>query len=160
MAGAGPRGMLRGSLNRLEGRELEGIHAGPTPGARAALIALAACALLGLVSCAGIKKTLDGPPLPIPSGATRVDVLLDEYTITMPASIHAGSIAFVIKNKGDYDHNFRITGDAVDQKLGADLKTGDVVVLTLELKPGSYTIIDPVQDFATVGMKRDLTVTP
>jgi hypothetical protein len=98
------------------------------------------------------------PELPI-TGANTVEVQLQEYTISMPASISAGQTVFEVTNVGTEEHSFVIEGQGIDAELEHHLQPGETLTLEVDLAEGSYEVHCPVEDHAEEGMRLDLTVT-
>jgi len=101
------------------------------------------------------------PSQRVPVAATApIEVQLTEYEIQMPDSVSAGVHTFHIANAGKVNHSFAIEGNGISEKLGlGDLPRGDTTNLSVELKPGTYTIFCPVDGHRGKGMHRTLTVT-
>jgi len=87
-----------------------------------------------------------------------VGVQLTDYQIRMPDVVGAGSRRFKITNSGKEMHNFVIEGPGISRKLNSDLGRGDSIEVTVQLKPGSYTIYCPVDGHRGKGMQRTLVV--
>ena len=88
----------------------------------------------------------------------RISVTMTEYHFEMPATAKAGKTTFVIKNAGRKEHAFEIKGEGIDQKLSPNPKPGQTGSLTVDLKPGTYTINCPLPFHTMRGMKTTLTV--
>jgi hypothetical protein len=71
--------------------------------------------------------------------AQRVDVNLTENSVDMPTSLKPGRTAFVIKNSGSATHNFEVQGHGVDREFKNAPKPGQIKVLHVTLKRGTYT---------------------
>ena len=69
----------------------------------------------------------------------------------------AGTTTFVLKNTGPSPHDFRITGNGVDQKT-ATINQGATASLTVDLTPGTYAIVCTVPGHDLLGMKGTVTV--
>jgi plastocyanin len=87
-----------------------------------------------------------------------IPVQLTEYQIQMPDIISSGPQTLRITNAGKVNHNFAIEGNGVAQKLGNDLTRGDSADMTVNLKPGTYTVYCPVDKHRAKGMQRTITV--
>lgn len=104
----------------------------------------------------------DTPAATTGGKTNRVDVTLDEWTITpKDLQVPAGSTTFVATNEGEFSHNF------VLQKDGGDVGGTPVFPpnespkeVTLDLQPGTYTTICTVPGHAQQGMKGTLVVGP
>jgi uncharacterized cupredoxin-like copper-binding protein len=88
----------------------------------------------------------------------KINVIMTEYHFNMPATAKAGKTFFVIKNAGRKVHNFEIKGEGIDQKLSTNPKPGETQTLQMDLKPGIYAVICPVDFHTARGMKTTLTV--
>lgn len=97
------------------------------------------------------------PAVPV-TGENRVEVQLDEFTITMPVSITAGQTSFEVTNIGTEEHSFKIAGQGVEAELDHHLQPGESMTLDVNLTPGIYEVICPVDDHAGEGMRLELTV--
>lgn len=146
---------------------------------RNALAVLASSALaLALAACGGADDADDSRVAlnaPVTNGNTvvvpganantanavkTVNVILKEFTIDMPSTVAAGPTMFRVKNSGDIDHNFEIEGQGIEKKFDHALEPGASLSLTVDLKPGTYTVYCPVGNHANArGMKTSLTVT-
>ena len=116
------------------------------------IIALAALALLG----AGIAGVLAHAGS---SKAQTVDVTLKDYSIGFSTrKLKAGTVHFVVKNKGPHTHGFDLSGPGVAKaKLKALLKPGKSATLTVTLKSGKYSAWCPVPGHVAKGMKATVT---
>jgi uncharacterized cupredoxin-like copper-binding protein len=111
-----------------------------------------------LVACEteGDDTTTEGTP---PAEGTAVEVVLSEFTIEMPTSVPAGSVAFDIANSGAMAHNFEIEGEGIEESLDEDLDPNQAESLTVELAAGTYTVYCPIGDHREQGMEVQLEVT-
>ena len=104
-------------------------------------------------------------PAPPPQTATEVtsaagatqEVHLIEYAIHMPATLPAGKVSFNVENGGKEDHGFEIEGNGFHQKTNV-LARGNTASLSVDLKPGTYTVYCPVKGHAEKGMKTEVVV--
>ena len=85
------------------------------------------------------------------------EVHLIEYAIHMPESVPAGRINFNVENGGKELHAFEVEGNGVHAKTN-ELTRGNTASLSVDLKPGTYTVYCPVDGHAGKGMKRTLRV--
>lgn len=90
--------------------------------------------------------------------AHSVDVKLIEHRIEMPQELSSGMTAFVVKNMGKERHNFEIKGEGLEKKFLLNLAPEDSKVLHVDLKPGSYQAMCPMEDHAGKSMKIVVTV--
>jgi len=93
-----------------------------------------------------------------PASGDAVKVTLSEFKIDMPTTLPAGSTTFEISNTGEFPHNMDLEGEGVDEKLADNLKGGESGTLTVDLKPGTYTVYCPVGNHREKGMELELTV--
>jgi plastocyanin len=73
------------------------------------------------------------------------------------AEASAGPITFVIENDGQAPHDFRISGNGVDQKTEV-VDQGKTTSLTLDLGASAYSYICTVPGHELLGMKGTFTV--
>ena len=73
-----------------------------------------------------------------------VDVRLDEGVIRVPAVLAAHPTRFVVHNRGDEHHNFKIEGNGAEIQLKNDLKPHQTRVVAIDLAPGEYTVNCPL----------------
>jgi len=93
---------------------------------------------------------------PTPASPTQ-EVHLIEYAVHVPATLTAGRTGFNVENGGKEDHAFVIEGNGVREETEV-LKQGGTSSVTVDLKPGTYTVYCPVKDHAQKGMKTTVTV--
>ena len=72
--------------------------------------------------------------------ARRVDVVMKDDRVDMPASVGPGKTAFVVKNEGSTPQNFEVEGASVDRKFNTPVGPGETKVLHVTLKKGSYAM--------------------
>ena len=93
----------------------------------------------------------------VPGPATTVQVGMFEYRFDLvPPSFPAGTVTFVITNRGQEVHNFAITG----VRAGAIIGPGQTETWTVGLPAGTYGIICDVPFHAENGMRGSLVVSP
>jgi uncharacterized cupredoxin-like copper-binding protein len=85
------------------------------------------------------------------------EVHLLEYQINMPDTLPAGRTVFQIDNAGKENHAFEMEGPGVETKTQT-LTRGNTTTLSVDLKPGTYTVYCPVDGHKGKGMKRTITV--
>jgi uncharacterized cupredoxin-like copper-binding protein len=91
-------------------------------------------------------------------GDTTVNVVAQDFSFTLDAAqVNAGTITFVVQNKGSMPHDFAIEGNGVDQKT-AMIQPGQSGSLTVNLQPGIYIYVCTVPGHAILGMRGELTV--
>jgi uncharacterized cupredoxin-like copper-binding protein len=80
---------------------------------------------------------------------TSVKVAASEFKFVLSTkTAKAGSVSFVVTNKGKLSHDFKIAG-----KKTALIKPGKSATLTVTLKKGSYPYMCTVAGHAQAGMK-------
>ncbi len=90
-------------------------------------------------------------------GATAgpVAVSLSEWKIeSKPATVKAGKVTFEIRNTGNLEHNFVISGVGKSPTVLAK----DTTKLELDLKAGSYTVVCDLAGHKEAGMTSRLEV--
>ncbi len=93
--------------------------------------------------------------------AEAVDVALLEYAIGMPSRLPAGPTVLRLSNQGFEMHNLKLVDPASGDVLWeteADVNTGEVRLVELDLSPGSYTVVCDVAGHDSRGMLMTLTV--
>lgn len=95
---------------------------------------------------AGAQRSSDSPTAssaPAVDGAVSVDAKLFGFTLSADNAA-AGPVSFVVSNDDFLPHDFRLTGNGVDEQT-ARLQPGDEATLTLDLEPGTYTYLCTVE---------------
>lgn len=85
------------------------------------------------------------------------EVHLIEYQIHMPQTLDAGRNVFKIENGGKEKHAFEIEGNGIEKESEV-LSRGGSTQLSVDLKPGTYTVYCPVDDHKEKGMRTTVTV--
>jgi hypothetical protein len=92
-----------------------------------------------------------------------ITVLLDEWAVELDRdTIAPGSVRLRVRNNGEHEHALAIRGSGVSQRTES-IPSGQWAVLDLDLQPGTYEVICPLdapmgQDHAGRGMTTVLTV--
>ena len=90
-----------------------------------------------------------------PAAATKVTVAASEFKFALSKkTVRAGTVTFVVTNKGKVGHDFKIAG-----KKTALLQPGKSATLKVTLKKGKYAYLCTVPGHAAGGMKGTFTVT-
>jgi uncharacterized cupredoxin-like copper-binding protein len=89
----------------------------------------------------------------------RVNVRLVEFKIEMPSSLPGGPTLFEVTNAGRMVHNIKITGEGIDKVFPSVLQPGESQTMQVDLKPGRYKVVCPVDSHELLGMSLDLMVT-
>ena len=127
------------------------------------LVLVAAC--LATAECAEPDDDRPAPPAetPPPSRVDTMQILMDEYTISMPLVLPAGPHPVRFVNAGFEEHNiyFRRMEDTLAAwVLERRLNPGERRVVTVELEPGAYLAICDFSGHDGRGMFTDFTVAP
>ncbi len=97
-------------------------------------------------------------PTPDDAAPAEVEVSLRDFELD-PSDLvaRAGTVKFILTNKGRYTHDFRVEGEGVDEKA-PKVGRGRTFEWTVDLEPGTYVISCPVSNHASRGMTGTLTV--
>jgi uncharacterized cupredoxin-like copper-binding protein len=88
----------------------------------------------------------------------ETQVSLAEWTIDMPDQLPAGPVTFVVSNDGEFEHNFEVEGEGIEEEFPENLQPGETGTLEFELPAGEYRVYCPVGNHAQQGMELTLTV--
>jgi plastocyanin len=92
--------------------------------------------------------------------ATKVSVTESEYRIVVsPATLAAGTYAFVVHNKGKLTHALDISGPGLTTVKVPAIAPGKTRTVTVKLGGGTFKLWCPIPGHAALGMTRSLTVT-
>ena len=90
--------------------------------------------------------------------AATVNVSATDFKFAFdPAEVPSGPVTFAVKNDGATVHDFKITGNGVDEKT-TYIQAGKDDSITADLKPGTYDYICTVPSHKELGMVGQLTV--
>jgi hypothetical protein len=81
-----------------------------------------------------------------------VNVTLKEFKIVPASKLRSGRVTLVVVNKGKFPHALAVSGPGVHAKT-ATLAAGKSARLTVSLKDGAYSLLCPVGNHASLGMK-------
>ncbi|MHB8646232.1 MAG: cupredoxin domain-containing protein [Thermomicrobiales bacterium] len=97
-----------------------------------------------------------GSAQPAPAPDNQLNVIEREFAIaTDKTTLKAGTITFNITNNGTTPHNIEV----VELKKATDnIDPGKSATLSVDLKPGTYTVICNIPGHDQLGMKITLTV--
>lgn len=124
----------------------------------------AADAAAAPASATAVSEATDSASEPDPSAvyaAEAVDVALLEYAIGMPSRLPAGPTVLRLSNQGFEMHNLKLVDPASGELLWeteADVNTGEVRLVEVDLTPGTYTMLCDVAGHDSRGMLMTLTV--
>lgn len=107
-------------------------------------------------ACGGGGQQGGGQPSGTAPGA-GITVSEKEWTIEFPTkTLKAGTVKLVVKNDGTIEHNFIIE----EAKVEVDaIQPGSSKEVTVDLKPGTYTVLCNIAGHQEAGMKTTITVT-
>ena len=92
--------------------------------------------------------------------ATKVSVTESEYKIALsPATLKAGTVAFVVHNKGKLTHALDISGPGLATVKVPKIAPGQTRTVTVKLGGGTFKLWCPIPGHAALGMTRSLSVT-
>jgi|SRR6185312_4168830 plastocyanin len=97
-----------------------------------------------------------GSDVPAPAGDNAINAIEKDFAIALDkTTIKAGSITFNVKNNGPSPHNLDIKEL---NKATPNIDPGKTGTLTVDLKPGTYTVICDIPGHEQLGMHVTLTV--
>lgn len=97
-------------------------------------------------------------PSPLAVAGQAVQVTLTEFKLAMdPPTVQAGTVRFVVANKGTVVHSFEIKGGGIDQRT-SNLNPGETETMQVDLAPGTYDVWCPIDGHKDLGMFAQLTV--
>ncbi len=99
------------------------------------------------------KRPAEPESLPATVHIGLKDFRLDPDELTAKA----GTVTFVLQNKGRYTHDFRVEGNGIDEKA-PKVGRGRERDWQITLSPGTYRISCPISNHADRGMTGTLTV--
>ena len=92
--------------------------------------------------------------------ATKVSVTETEYKIAVsPATLTAGTVAFVVHDKGKLTHALDISGPGLATVRVPTIAPGKTRTVTVKLGGGTFKLWCPIPGHAALGMTRSLSVT-
>ncbi len=115
---------------------------------------------LTLVACGGGAS---GGALSNSSGAASsagatVNVAAKDFSYDLtPADVPGGTVTFDVKNVGATVHDFKITGNGVNEKT-TYIQAGKDDSFTVDLSPGTYNYLCTVPSHKELGMEGSFTV--
>jgi plastocyanin len=97
-----------------------------------------------------------GSEAPAPAGDNAINAVEKDFAIALDkTTIKAGSITINVKNDGPSPHNIQIKEL---NKATNNIDSGKTATLTVDLKPGTYTVICDIPGHEQLGMHVTLTV--
>jgi iron uptake system component EfeO len=116
------------------------------------IVLTAALAALPILTACGGHPQQKGP------AAQTIQVHLTEGAIQIPASVPAGNTTFEVINDGTAVHGFQIEGPGGDKQVPT-VEPGKTASLQINLDPGTYRILSPMDAAKDQSMVRSLSVT-
>lgn len=101
-----------------------------------------------------VEHKIDQPD----ADARKVDVKVTDKGVQMPRSLPPGKTAFVVANTGKQKHNFKITGNGLDESFWFSIAPGSNKTMQAELQAGSYEAVCSVGAHAGKEIKTQLSV--
>lgn len=96
------------------------------------------------------------PPVAPSAAGQTVKVKMSEFKFEVqPTEVQAGTVTFQIENVGTVEHDFLI--EKLDKRT-EQLRPGQSATLTVQLTPGTYTVICEVAGHKEAGMQTQLVV--
>ena len=93
------------------------------------------------------------------AAGAQVAVTESEFKIDLPATaVKAGTVTFAVKNAGSFGHDLTIDGPGVAGKGSGTIAGGADGTLTVDLKPGTYTLYCSIDGHRASGMETTITV--
>lgn len=89
-----------------------------------------------------------------------VTIVEKDFSLT-PSSptVKAGAVTIEASNEGGTDHALAIEGNGIEEQRTDTVGPGDQSFMTVDLKPGTYTMYCPIDGHRALGMKGTITVT-
>jgi uncharacterized cupredoxin-like copper-binding protein len=107
-------------------------------------------------SCGGGGGKPSGQQPSAPSAGATVTVSEKEWSITFStAALKAGPLKLMVKNEGSIEHNFIIKEANVEVD---SIQPGQSKEVTVNLKPGTYTVMCNIAGHAEAGMQTSIKV--
>ena len=103
---------------------------------------------------AAVEHKIDQPD----ADARKVNVKVTDKGVQMPQSLSPGKTAFMVRNTGKERHNFKITGNDLDESFWFSIAPGSDKAMQVELKSGTYEAVCSMEGHADKEGKRKLVV--
>jgi uncharacterized cupredoxin-like copper-binding protein len=126
---------------------------------RPILFVASLAAVLLASACGSSSSSSSSSSAAAGSGGQSVTADEVEYKITLgSATVPAGSVTFQVSNTGTTTHNLAIEGPGISHEQSPDIQAGQKGTLTVDLKPGTYTVFCAIPGHEALGMKTTLSV--
>ncbi len=127
------------------------------------LTAVVLLALVGAGACGGRQAgppaqpaASQPPPAAVGEEGREVEVTMHEFGFRLSsAEVPAGRVTFEVRNEGTIEHNFIVA------ELGqgtSPIPPGGKAELTVDLQPGTYTVVCDIPGHKEAGMSLTVTV--
>jgi uncharacterized cupredoxin-like copper-binding protein len=131
--------------------------------ARIIPIVVLAVAAVAAAGCGGGSSSTTGSETTTsttPSSGNTLTIVEKDFSLN-PSSptVKAGSVTIEAKNEGGTDHALEIEGNGLEEQRTDTVGPNDSSFITVDLKPGTYTMYCPVDGHRALGMKGTITVT-
>lgn len=94
------------------------------------------------------------------ASGSAVGVSEREWSVTLSRlKVQHGTITFSIHNFGQDDHNIKIRKHGWQYGFSGRIRSGDTATITVNLKPGVYSLFCGIPGHRALGMNAKLTVT-
>ena len=90
--------------------------------------------------------------------ATQVNVTETEFSITMPATLAAGSYTFAVRNIGGGTHDLVVSRDGRDAARSPAIPPGGSASVSVALQRGTYVFYCSIDGHRAQGMQRTVQV--
>lgn len=103
---------------------------------------------------AAVEHRIDKPD----PDARKVPVQVSDEGVMMEKKLPPGKTAFIVKNSGKQKHNFKISGEGLDESFWFSIAPGKTKTMQVELKKGRYESVCSVDGHAGKEGKTDVIV--
>jgi plastocyanin len=98
-------------------------------------------------------------PPSAPPSVPHVQVIAVEYRFTLSrTTVPAGEVIFDFVNHGQDEHNLNAGGEAGSSPLVAGIEAGTYRDMTVQMRPGTYTLFCSLPEHEAKGMHATLSV--
>jgi uncharacterized cupredoxin-like copper-binding protein len=126
-------------------------------------IAMTVIGIVAVVAagCGGSSSNTTGSETTTNASAQNTLTIVEKDFSLDPSSptVKAGSVTIEAKNEGGTDHALEIEGNGLEEQRTDTVGPNDSSLITVDLKPGTYTMYCPVDGHRGLGMKGTITVT-
>jgi uncharacterized cupredoxin-like copper-binding protein len=128
---------------------------------RTLAIPLLATAAIAAAGCGGSSSNTTGSETTTNASSENTLTIVEKDFSLDPSSpaVKAGSVTIEAKNEGGTGHALEIEGNGLEEQRTDTVGPNDSSFITVDLKPGTYTMYCPVDGHRGLGMKGTITVT-